>query len=144
MRKFAVVAGLCLVASSILAQPAPRRAIGAAKAAELVMRVSVDENGQIRQPSVDEIRQLIAQAEAVAPPSIMLRTSTNAQPGVGLEVTDAFDHAYLSRTNADGALVFTCTDDHLEGAVFVAQTAPIESVMRLRPGQQRQRAAERE
>ena len=35
------------------------KSIGAAKAAELVMSVSVDENGQMRQPSVDEIRQLV-------------------------------------------------------------------------------------
>lgn len=140
-RSFAYALALGLTAGTVFAAAPERRAIGAAEAAAIAMRASVDERGNLRQPTPEEIRSLVAEAEASAPPSVM-RVSANAGTGVGLAVSDAFDHAYLARTSADGTLVFTCTDDHFEAASFVSQTAPVDTILRVRGGVKR--AAEKE
>jgi hypothetical protein len=141
-RSFAYALALSLTAGTVLAAAPERRTIGAAEAAAIAMRASVDAQGNLRQPTAEEIQKLIAQAEAAAPPSVMRISATAGAGGVGLAVSDAFDHAYLARTAADGNLVFTCTDDHVEAASFVAQSAQADTILRIRAGVKR--AAEKE
>ena len=141
-RSLAYALAIGLTASPLFAASSERRSISAAEAAEIAMSAAVDQHGNLRQPTAAELRALIAEAEAAAPPSVMRIKSTGAGNGVGLAVSDAFDHTYLARTDADGSVVFTCTDDHVEAASFVTQAAPIDTILRVRGGVKR--AAEKE
>ena len=141
-RIFAYALALSVTAGAVYAAPGERRSISAAEAAAIAMRASVDAQGNLRQPTAEEIQTLIGKAEATAPPSVMRISATAGSTAVGLAVSDAFDHAYLARTAADGNFVFTCTDDHVEAASFVAQSAQADTILRVRAGVKR--AAEKE
>ncbi|HYH05539.1 MAG TPA: hypothetical protein VEK11_00630 [Thermoanaerobaculia bacterium] len=102
------------------------------------MQVSVDENGQLRQPTAAEMQALAPKAR----PSVM-RVLTSGK-AVGLALDESFDHMYVVRTDDEGNFVFTCTDDHSEAAAFAAKTAAVDTVLRIKPQTQRVRIAERE
>jgi hypothetical protein len=102
------------------------------------MQVAVDENGQLRQPTAAEMQALAPKAR----PSI-LRVQASAH-GLSITLDESFDHVYSVRTDDEGNFLFNCTDDHHESAAFVAKTASIDTILRVKPQTQRARVAERE
>jgi len=130
IRRSPLVLALCLLSLPLLGQVRDKQPDG--------MQVSVDENGQLRQPTAAEMQALAPKAR----PSVM-RVLTSGK-AVGLALDESFDHMYVVRTDDEGNFVFTCTDDHSEAAAFAAKTAAVDTVLRIKPQTQRVRIAERE
>lgn len=130
IRRSLLIVALCLLAFPLLAQVQEKQPDG--------VQVAVDENGQLRQPTAAEMQALAPKVR----PSI-LRVQASAH-GLSIALDESFDHVYTVRTDEDGDFVFNCTDDHSESAAFVAKTAAIDTILRIKPQLQRARIAERE
>ena len=138
-RSSAVLVALCLSATSMIAAPQARQDAA---------QVAVDPNGSLRQPTAAEQQDLAAKAAAARPARSFVRLAPKAHANgmVSIALDDSFDHAYVVRTNEDGSLVFACTT-HDDASHFVAETASIDTIMRVKPvttPAQRIRTAERE
>jgi endoglucanase Acf2 len=116
----------------------------AASPAQNAAQVAVDKNGNLRQPTQAEQRVLIEQAQATARPSILrLEPKAHGNGMVSIALDESFDHAFVVRTDADGSIVFACTS-HDEAAQFVAETASLDTILRIKPAGVAKRTAERE
>jgi CHASE2 domain-containing sensor protein len=105
------------------------------------IQVAVDADGKLRPPTVAEQRELQTQTRSI----VALQPVTHANGMGSISLGDEFDHTYIVRTAPDGALVFACTDDQDAAARFVAETATIDTILRLKPAPTRRlRVAERE
>jgi hypothetical protein len=103
------------------------------------VRTAVDANGNLRQPTIEEHRAL--DAATAARPSIMRVVTLSSTGGASASVDESNDHTLVARTDMDGNIVLICTDDSHAAATFAASTAPIDTILRLKPAQRR---AERE
>lgn len=139
-RSLALVALAVLSATSLAAADRPQSP--APPSADTAVQAAVDENGQLRQPTLAEQKAL----QSMRPDTVLrLKPVTHSNGMVSIALDEAFDHAFVVRTESDGSLAYVCTDDHAAAASFVAQTAQIESIMRIKPATARQtRTAERE
>jgi hypothetical protein len=111
-------------------------------------QVAVDKNGNLRQPTAAEQRDLAAQSASAQPVRSFLRLEpkVHASGMVSIALDETYDHAYVVRTEEDGSLSFVCTT-HDDASQFVASTASIDTIMRLKPAtiaKQHRAAAERE
>ncbi|HEX2060623.1 MAG TPA: hypothetical protein VHK90_07770 [Thermoanaerobaculia bacterium] len=127
---------MCLLATVAFAQQPE------VKQPDSGMQAAVDEHGQLRQPTPEEMKALTAVSQAR--PARLLIPQVTSQ-GISITLDESFDHMYVVRTDDDGNFVFTCTDDHSAASAFVAKTAAIETILRIKPAQpMRARIAERE
>lgn len=106
-------------------------------------QTAVDKNGNLRQPTKAEQRVLVEQAQAARPSILRLEPKVHANGMVSIALDESHDHAYVVRTEEDGTLSFACTT-HDDAREFVAQTASLDTIMRLKPAVSPKRAAERE
>jgi hypothetical protein len=135
-RSLSVLAALCLTAGSMMAAPPQKQQSGDGIVA------AVDSNGNLRQPTAEEMRQAELQFHFPSRPSVM-RITSHATGKSSMALDESFDHYYMARTDEDGTLVFTCTDDTQEALRFVATTASVDTIMRIHRTDKRQ-GAERE
>jgi hypothetical protein len=134
IKRRAVVLAATLLASASLYAASPSQSAA---------QVAVDKNGNLRQPTVIEQRALEAQTQNAHRSLLRLEPKVHAKGMVSIALDESFDHAFVVRTGADGALVFACTT-HDEAQEFLAQTASADTILRLKPAGVAKRVAERE
>jgi hypothetical protein len=135
-RSFAVIA-LCLSVAFGAAAEKP------GSSADAGQQVAVDENGQLRQPTVAE-QQLLASTTPRFTKPLVLKTYSNGMMSITLD--ERYDHTYVGHVNEAGELVFTCTDNHEAVATLMAQPADraVDTILRLKPTRAMAGVAERE
>jgi hypothetical protein len=137
-RVFAVMAGVCLLATALAAAPLPEKTITVQGEG---VTVAVDAHGAPRGLTAEEIRQFASQFKTrPAVPRIISR----AQGLTGAVLDESYDHHYVARINVDGSVSIVCTDDPTEAVMFASQAAPTDTIMRLPRTNARPVAAERE
>lgn len=131
--------GLCLLAAIPLAAQQQQTM----QPADPGMQAAVGENGQLRQPTAAEMQALAPATNAR--PTLERAVKIHAY-GITIALDASFDHTYVVRTDEEGNFVFHCTDDHDEAAAFVARSAAIDTMLRIKPAErvQHTRLAERE
>jgi hypothetical protein len=115
----------------------------AASPAQNAAQVAVDKNGNLRQPTQAEQRVLVERAQSAAPSVLRLEPKVHANGMVSIALDESNDHAYVVRTDANGSLVFACTT-HNDARAFVAQSASLDTILRVKNAGTVKRAAERE
>ena len=131
-RSVFVLAASLVVSGTLFAAPAQNAA-----------QIAVDKNGNLRQPTQAEQRVLVEQAQSAKPSILRLEPKVHANGMVSIALDESNDHAYVVRTDASGSLVFACTT-HDDARAFVAQTASLDTILRVRNAGTVKRAAERE
>ena len=142
MRKpLLAVAALCLGATSTFAAQPQSSAVPPPGGAVVI---SVDENGQIRETTIEEQRQLSALTEAARPAKKALRPLVTTTGAAHIPLDESYDFSFVARTNADGYLEMTCVDSHEAAEAFVAEAASVDTILRIKPGHGVRPKAERE
>jgi hypothetical protein len=130
-RLVVLVSALCFCAVSLFAS-APQQRQDPGTPANAAVQAAVDAQGNLRQPTAAEQQALAAAANAR--PSIMRLPMVHANGMVSIALDESSDHLLVIRTDADGNLSLTCTDDHDEAARFTAAAASIDTIVRIQPG----------
>jgi hypothetical protein len=139
MRKpLSVLSVLCLSATAAVAAPAAQSASVPPPGGAIV--ISVDANGQIRETTIEEQRALSAMTEASRPAKKALRVVVTSTGAAHIPLDSTFDFSFVARTEADGTLLTTCVDSPEAAEAFVAQSASIDTIMRIKPGTVRPRS----
>ena len=125
-RFYAVLLALCLVAGSMFAQ------------SNAGMRAGVDEKGQLRQPTAEELQQLEAFSKQFATHPVTIKVDATGRMSITLD--ESFDHAYIAMTDETGAIVFSCLDSAPEANALVAKSSGADTILRIRPMEKRTKA----
>jgi hypothetical protein len=137
-RVFAVMAGVCLLATALAAAPQPEKITVEGQG----LTVAVDPQGAPRGLTAQEIRRFAEQFKAR--PSVP-RIATHSHGRTSMALDESYDHHFVARLNLDGSVSFVCTDEPGEAVAFASQAAPTDTIMRLPRAAARQTvAAERE
>lgn len=129
-RSVVLASVLCLCAGSIFGnEPQQRQDPGTP--ASSAMTAAVDAQGNLRQPTAAEQQALAAMSQAR--PSIMRLPVAHANGMVSIALDETHDHLLAVRTDEDGSLSLTCTDDHDDAARFTAASATLDTILRIQP-----------
>jgi hypothetical protein len=94
------------------------------------VKAAVDSKGNLRPLTAAEQKAL----EPAQPRSFMkLQPKIHANGMVSIQLDESMDHAFVVRTDEEGTLGFACTDDHSEASAFVASSASLDTIMRIKP-----------
>lgn len=132
-RTFAYALAIGMTAGTLLAADQPP---AAGNAGETV--VSVDKDGKMRAPTLEELQQLAALVNEKAAAEKVVTTHSSGAVSIALDETT--DHAFIATYNEEGELVLTCTDDHgAVAAMHAAAAASIkhDTIMRIAPREKR-------
>lgn len=124
-RSLAVLLGVCLAAGSMFAQ-------------EAGMRAGVDEKGQLRQPTAEELQQLEAFSRQFATHPVTVKVDATGRMSIVLD--ESFDHAYIALTDTDGRIVFSCLDNAAEANALVTKSMGADTILRIHPVEKRTKA----
>ena len=128
MRRISTAVGLLLCAGTMMAAGPQQRTDAPANQG---VQTAVDEKGVTRQPTTEEMSRLAAMA-AFKPRTAVVPV-THGTGAVSIPLDETMDHLLVVRTEADGTLEISCTDDHQDAAKFIASSASLDTIMRVGP-----------